>query len=62
MHRCFTTAIKLTSVYEVVWIYCNIYVVNLLHVSATLVAVFRKVFTKNISQRHQNQCTNIKYV
>jgi len=43
MHQCFTTAIKLASVYEVMWIYCNICVVNLLHVSATLVAIFREV-------------------
>ena len=35
MHWFFTTRIKPTSAYEVTWIYYNMNVVNLLHVSAT---------------------------
>lgn len=49
--------IKPTTSYEVMWIYYDINVVNLLHISAICTKVF---FSKGILQRHPTLCTNIK--
>jgi len=61
MHWCFSFRIKPVGAYEVMWVYCSVDVVNLLHVLATFCGHLQGRIMWRVYYRYQNQCTNTKY-